>query len=305
MSALLTSVGINTALCVLFLTLYSILRKQPSNYEVYVPRLLVEGTSKRRSHFNFERLIPSAGWVAKAWKLSEEELYSSSGLDGVVFMRIITFSVKIFTFAGVIGIFVLLPVNCWGNQLQDFDVANFTSNSLDVFTISNINSGSKWLWVHFSAVYVVTGFICLLLFNEYKLISSRRISYFYSSKPQPHQFAILVNSIPTSSSSISDSVDSFFKELYPSSYLSHVVVRRTSKIRSLVNDANNMYKKVAQSRPDPTKEKIKQGAFSRLFHQRNNHIERYEKQLAEIEENVRLKQSEASLAGECMLLIHK
>lgn len=70
--------------------------------------------------------------------------------------------------------------------------------------------------------------------QEYKLISSRRISYFYSSKPQPHQFAILVNSIPTSSSSISDSVDSFFKELYPSSYLSHVVVRRTSKIRSLV-----------------------------------------------------------------------
>jgi len=59
-----------------------------------------------------------------------------------------------------------------------------------------------------------------------------------------------------------------------------------------------MYKKVAQSRPDPTKQKIKQGAFSRLFHQRNNHIERYEKQLEEIEENVRLKQSEASLAGE-------
>jgi len=61
-----------------------------------VPRLLVEGTSKRRSHFNLERLIPSAGWVAKAWKLSEEELYSSSGLDGVVFMRIITFRYYIF-----------------------------------------------------------------------------------------------------------------------------------------------------------------------------------------------------------------
>lgn len=90
-SALLTSVGINTGLCVLFLTLYSILRKQPSNYEVYVPRLLADGTSKRRSHFNLERLIPSPGWVGKAWRLSEEELYSISGLDGVVFMRMITF----------------------------------------------------------------------------------------------------------------------------------------------------------------------------------------------------------------------
>ncbi|MED6114222.1 hypothetical protein PIB30_078349 [Stylosanthes scabra] len=90
-SALLTSVGLNTALCVLFFVLYSILRKQPSNYEVYVPRLLAEGTSKRRSSFNLERLIPSPGWVAKAWRLSEEELLSLSGLDGVVFMCIITF----------------------------------------------------------------------------------------------------------------------------------------------------------------------------------------------------------------------
>jgi len=90
-SALLTSVGINTALCVLFFTLYSILRKQPSNYEVYGPRMLAEGMSKRRSRFNLERLIPSAGWVAKAWRLSEEELLQLSGLDGVVFMRMITF----------------------------------------------------------------------------------------------------------------------------------------------------------------------------------------------------------------------
>ena len=53
-------------------------------------------------------------------------------------------SLKIFTFAGIIGILVLLPVNCWGNQLQDVDVVDFASNSLDVFTISNVNSGSSW-----------------------------------------------------------------------------------------------------------------------------------------------------------------
>lgn len=90
-SAILTSVGINSGLCVLFFTLYSILRKQPSNYDVYIPRLLVEGTSTRISGFNLERLIPSPGWVRRAWKLSEDELLSSSGLDAVVFMRIITF----------------------------------------------------------------------------------------------------------------------------------------------------------------------------------------------------------------------
>ncbi|WVZ12774.1 hypothetical protein V8G54_017304 [Vigna mungo] len=298
-SALLTSVGINTALCVLFFTLYSILRKQPSNYEVYVPRLLAEGISKRRSRFNLERLIPSAGWVAKAWRLSEEELLSLSGLDGVVFMRMITFSLKMFTFAGMIGMLVILPVNCWGNQLKDIDVVDFVNNSLDVFTISNVNSGSHWLWVHFIAVYIVSGFICMLLFFEYKYISSKRISYFYSSEPQPHHFTILVHSIPTSSSSsISDSVERFFSELYPSTYLSHVVVRRTGKIHSLVSEAKKLYKRVTQLRSDPTPQKRMNRGISGIFRQKTNVIEEYQKKLENIEESVRFKQSEASLAGE-------
>lgn len=90
-SALLTSVGINSAICFSFLVLYSILRKQPAYYSIYIPRLVAEGKTKQRSDFNLERLIPSANWLKKAWMLSEEELLSSSGLDAVVFMRIVTF----------------------------------------------------------------------------------------------------------------------------------------------------------------------------------------------------------------------
>ncbi|KAJ6910073.1 CSC1-like protein [Populus alba x Populus x berolinensis] len=142
-SAILTSVGINSALCVLFVVLYSILKKQPSYYEVYIPRLLVEGNSKRRSRFNLERLIPSTGWLPKAWKLSEEEMLSSSGLDAVVYMRTITFCLKVFSFAGIIGVFILLPVNCSGTELHQIDFEDLYSNSLDVFTISNVNRGSK------------------------------------------------------------------------------------------------------------------------------------------------------------------
>lgn len=91
LSALLTSVGINLGLCFLFFTLYSILRKQPGNAEVYAPRLVAEGKSQQTNDFNLERLLPSAGWVTRAWKLSEAELLSASGLDGVVFMRIFIF----------------------------------------------------------------------------------------------------------------------------------------------------------------------------------------------------------------------
>lgn len=91
LSALLTSVGINLGLCFLFFTLYSILRKQPGNIHVYAPRLVAEGKCQRTNHFNLDRLLPSAGWVTRAWQPSEEDLLSTSGLDAVVFMRIFIF----------------------------------------------------------------------------------------------------------------------------------------------------------------------------------------------------------------------
>ncbi|CAK7326134.1 unnamed protein product [Dovyalis caffra] len=221
-SALLTSVGINSALCVLFFVLYSILKKQPGHYEVYVPRLLAEGNSKRRSRFNLERLIPSTGWLSKAWKVSEEEMLSSSGLDAVVYMRIITF----------------------------------------------------------------------------------RIAYFYSLKPQPNQFTILVRNIPVSvGSSVSDSVESFFTEYHPTTYLSHIVVRRTSKVRSLINDAKQLSRRLLHLQSEPSEQKYKRVG---LLRQKVDLLDHYGKRLEDLEQNVRLEQSESHGSSHCAVtgMIH-
>ncbi|KAK9277746.1 hypothetical protein L1049_007293 [Liquidambar formosana] len=277
-SSLLTSVGINFGLCVLYITLYSILRKQPSHVDVYAPRLLAEGNLKQRSSFNLERLLPSHGWLKRAWKLSEEDLLSSSGLDAVVLMRLFIFSLRVFSFAGIIGIFVLLPLNCTGTQAVDF--SDLSNNSLDVFTISNLESGSKRLWVHFCAVYAVTGFVCYLLYYEYNYVSTKRIAYFYSSKPQPHQFTILVRSIPvTPGSSVSDSVERFFTEYYPSTYLSHAVVHRTSKLQGLINDAKKLYKRLIQLQSDPSQKKFKRDCCFGLCGRNVDLVDQYEKKV--------------------------
>ncbi|KAJ4830684.1 hypothetical protein Tsubulata_047763, partial [Turnera subulata] len=261
-SALLTSVAINSALCVSFFVLYSILRKLPNNFEVYIPRLLVEGNFVRRSLVGLERLIPSTSWLGKAWRLSEEDILLSSGLDGVVYMRTITLLLKVFTFAGIIGIFVLLPVHCSGTELDEFDFTDLYNNSLD----------------------------------EYRYISSKRIDYFYSSKPQPHQFTILVRSIPVSAgSSVSDSVDRFFTEYHPTTYLSHVVIHRTSKLRTLVSQAKKMYRTLKNRRSQSSGKKYKRlGLFGRKYEL----VDDYGKQLDDIEQNVRMEQSALSLADE-------
>ncbi|KAI3744462.1 hypothetical protein L1987_57543 [Smallanthus sonchifolius] len=257
LSGLLTSVAINFALCIIFFTLYSILRKQPGFYKVYAPRLLAEGiaSTRRPRPFHFNRLLPNAGWIKNAWHPSEEQLLSYSGLDAVVFMRIIIFSFKVFIIAGFIGIFILIPVNCSGNQLQDVDFINLTNNTLEVFSISNVNNGSTSLWIHLGAVYFVTFIVCCLLFSEYKYISLKRIDYFCSSKPQPHQFTILVSNIPVpKGSNVGNSVENFFTQNHPATYLSHVVVHRKSKVWTVANAVKKLYKKIFKVRKVPTQQ---------------------------------------------------
>ncbi|KAJ6936436.1 CSC1-like protein HYP1 [Populus alba x Populus x berolinensis] len=299
LSALLTSVGINLGLCLLFFTLYSILRKQPGNLYVYAPRLVDKEKSQQQESddFDLERLLPSASWVRNAWQLSEDEILSISGLDGLVFTRIFTFSLKVFTIAGVIGISILLPINYFGNQLSD-DFSHLPNKSLDSFSISNVNDGSNRLWVHFSAAYIFTGVVCYLLYYEHSYISAKRIAYFYSSKPQPHQFTILVRSIPSSSGrNFSETVESFFTEYHPSTYLSHSVVHRTSKIQDLINDADKLYRKLGFMKSNnDSQQNFRRDGFLGLTGRKVNLLDRYEKKLEDLEDNVRKEQN--LLAGE-------
>ncbi|KAF5479485.1 hypothetical protein F2P56_000301 [Juglans regia] len=190
LSALITSVGINLGLCLLFFTLYSILRKQPGNITVYAPRLVAEGKAQQGGQFNLESLLPTAGWIRKAWQLSEDEILSVLGLDAVVFMRIFIFSLRVFTFAGVVGIFILLPVNYLGNQLNvDIsDFSHFSNKSLDSFSISNVNNGSNWLWIHFCAAYVFTGVVCYLLYYGDTEKLYKRLSHLKLNNHTPQRF---------------------------------------------------------------------------------------------------------------------
>ncbi|KAK4477597.1 hypothetical protein RD792_016833 [Penstemon davidsonii] len=282
LSALLTSVGINVGLCFLFFILYSILRNRPNNAELYIPRLVAEGELQEADEVNARRLLPSFKWVKRAWKPSEDELMSNSGLDAVVFMRIFIFGLRVFRFAGIVGIFVLLPFNYMGNQLN-IDFTDLPNKSLESFSISNVDDGSSRPFLNHA--------------QEYDYIASKRIAHFYLSKPQPREFTVLVRSIPvTSGRSFSESVESFFSEFYPSTYLSHSVVRRTSKLKGLVSEADKVYKRLVHAKSKKyTEQRFKRAGFMGLFGRKIDMLDHYEKKLEDMEDNVRTERS--SLAG--------
>ncbi|KAG2295302.1 hypothetical protein Bca52824_041971 [Brassica carinata] len=296
LSALLTSVGINLGLCFLFFTLYSILRKQPGNVTVYGPRLIHDGKSQQSNAFNLERLLPTAGWVRRALEPTNEDILSNLGLDALVFIRVLVFSIRVFSFASVVGIFILLPVNYMGTEFEEF--FDLPKKSLDSFSISNVNDGSNKLWIHFSAIYIFTAVVCYLLYYEHKYLSSQRIDHFYSSKPQPHEFTVLVSGVPlVPGNSISETVESFFREYHSPTYLSHVVVHRTDKLKALINDAEKLYKKLTRVRSGSiSRQKSMRDGFLGMFGKKVYVVDHYEKKLEKLEDDMRLKQS--LLAGE-------
>ncbi|KAL6553030.1 CSC1-like protein hyp1 [Orobanche gracilis] len=292
LSALLTSVGINAALCFIFFILYSVLWSRPSNANLYVPRLVAEGKFREEDEISVGSLLSSFKWVKRAWQTSEDELLSNSGLDAVVFMRIFILGLRVFIFAGIVGIFILLPFNYMGTQLN-MDFTDLPNKSLETFSISNVDDGSNRLWIHFSAIYIFTAVLCYLLYFEYDYIATKRITYFYSSRSRPSQFTVLVRSIPVSSGEkFSESVESFFSEYYPSTYLSHSVVRRTSKLKRLINEADKVYKSLVHVRTRKySQQRFKRAGFMGLFGRRVDLLDHYEKKLEDMEGNLRTERS--------------
>ncbi|KAJ9563383.1 hypothetical protein OSB04_008543 [Centaurea solstitialis] len=150
--SLLASAAINIGLALVVLCLFSVLRKQHSNDNIYYPRRLSlhHPISFDRS-FTLQRFLPSLDWIRDAVRVTEDEILSSSGLDALVVIRLFKFGIKFFAVCSVVGLMILLPINCSVSS-----GLSSSSSTMDSFTISNIPRGSNRLWVHFSSLCFIS-----------------------------------------------------------------------------------------------------------------------------------------------------
>ncbi|XP_065881169.1 CSC1-like protein RXW8 [Euphorbia lathyris] len=237
-AALLTSAGINIGVCVVLFSLYSVLRKQPSNRVVYFGRRLASVRVRNIDFFSIDRFVPSPSWILKAWETTEDEILAIGGLDALAFQRLLVFSMRIFSIAAIICLLLVLPMNYYGKDMQHKKIP---SESLDVFTIGNVKEGSRWLWAHCLSLYVITCSACILLYFEYKSITEMRLAHINKSPPNPSHFTILVRAVPRSiGESYSATVKKFFSDYYASCYLSHQMVYKHGIIHKLMVDAERM-----------------------------------------------------------------
>lgn len=151
---------------------------------------------------------------------------------------------RIFSIAAVVCVFGVLPLNYFG---QDMEHGDISSESLEVFTIGNVMSQSRWLWVHCLALYIITFSACILLYFEYRGIARLRLLHITRSAPSPSHFTVLVRSIPKSiEEGFDDSVKNFFIKYHASSYLTHQIIYRVGKVHKIMSKAEKACEKVGR-----------------------------------------------------------
>nr|CAB3479445.1 unnamed protein product [Digitaria exilis] len=198
---LLASAAINLGLALVTLSLFSLLKKQPGNAPVYRPRRMAAGDpGAGLLPLGHGRLTPSFRWIGAAFRLSEEDVLRRHGLEALVVIRLFKFGyvigggwIKCFTVCSIVGVLVLAPTNYTSEGRADIR----RSNSMELFTVTNVARGSNRLWVHFSCLCFISFYVVYLLHNEYKEITGRRIEHLKYLRKRPDQYTILVRGIPT------------------------------------------------------------------------------------------------------------
>ncbi|XP_016686668.1 CSC1-like protein At3g54510 isoform X1 [Gossypium hirsutum] len=239
--SLLASVGINIGLAMVILFLFSILKKQPSNAAIYYPRPLSKRHPITFPPFSLRRFIPSFSWIPRAFRVTEDEILQTNGLDALIVIRLFKFGINFFTVCSSVGLLILLPIN-FGGQPASSD----SYRSMDSCTISNIKTGSNMLWVHFMCLWFISLYGLHLLYREYSEILVKRIQQVRNLRHRPDQFTTLVREIPVCGEHQARGccVDHFFSKYHPYSYHSYKMLYDGKNIEDLSKQARYVHEKV-------------------------------------------------------------
>ncbi|MBA0624281.1 hypothetical protein Godav_009669 [Gossypium davidsonii] len=241
LESLLASVGINIGLAMVILFLFSILKKQPSNAAIYYARPLSKRHPITFPPFSLRRFIPSFSWIARAFRVTEDEILQTNGLDALIVIRLFKFGINFFTVCSSVGLLILLPIN-FGGQPASSD----SYRSMDSCTISNIKTGSNMLWVHFMCLWFISLYGLHLLYREYSEILVKRIQQVRNLRHRPDQFTTLVREIPVCGEHQARGccVDHFFSKHHPYSYHSYKMLYDGKDIEDLSKQARYVHEKV-------------------------------------------------------------
>ncbi|KAI8900798.1 hypothetical protein BC833DRAFT_580558, partial [Globomyces pollinis-pini] len=143
--------------------LYEMLRRNSKLAMVYYTRIYDAKTQN-------DKLLYPGGlfeWIKSVICTPEDVVLEHVGLDAVMYLRYLRMCFKIFGIVLVFIFLVLLPLNYFVNHPTE-ELGIVRPDSLKFFSISEIENGSRLLWVHVLCTYFVSIVAYKLLYNGYR-----------------------------------------------------------------------------------------------------------------------------------------
>ncbi|OIV96794.1 hypothetical protein TanjilG_18254 [Lupinus angustifolius] len=318
--ATLADIGVSATINILtafaFLLAFAILRIQPINDRIYFPKWYISGgrTSSRSNtgnfvgkfvNLNFRTYLTFLNWMPQALRMSETEIINHAGLDSAAFLRIYTLGLKIFVPVTVVALLVLIPVNVSSGTLFNLKKELVVSD-IDKLSISNVPPKSIRFFVHIALEYLVTIWVCFLLYKEYNNVSTMRLQFFVSQRRRVEQFTVVVRNVHhTHGHSVSDSVDNFFQTNHPNHYIGHQAVYNANKFARLVRKRNGLqnwldYYQLKSERHPDKKPTVKLG-FWGLWGRKVDAVEYYRRIITELDKMMILERQKIIKDPKCIL----
>lgn len=188
-----------------------------------------------RSFLHLDAKAPpklSSGFFSWIWPLlttSEETLAQCSGIDAVMNLRFLQFAFKLFLFACLFGLIILVPVNA--------TAAEGLAEGLDILSLANIPTGSARVAAHIISAYLFSFAAFYLLYKDCRQFVSLRVRYL--QQEQPENLSVLVKDMPEEYADV-NLIATYFSRSVPGCTCRVTIVNDLYKADALVKEREDL-----------------------------------------------------------------
>jgi hypothetical protein len=186
--AVLSQVALMAGVSFITVLVFNFLR--PKNKIVYEPKVKYHVGDKPPPRISDSHL----GWLPPLIRTKEPELVDKIGLDAVVFLRFLRMLRTLFTGVAILTAAVLLPINAV------YNIKNVKPKKRDVLSMLTIRDvGGNLLFAHVAVTYVITLFLCYLIYFNWNHIIRLRKAWFRSPEYMQSFYSrtLAVRHVPT------------------------------------------------------------------------------------------------------------
>jgi len=197
------AVATDAAVAIVVFVVFAIVRRLQFANRYYAPKRFLKTKYRRPKKLSFVFF----SWLRQIFDYDQRDILEIAGMDAVMYLRVVSFGLRLFFILALWNLATVLPTNLTGNNVEVLlngsntateDKSNYSLTDFDKMAITNLESGSYKFWVHVASAYFATFYTLRLLWKYHTEAVNLRIEYLATAKKGGESHTVLVTDIPGS-----------------------------------------------------------------------------------------------------------